>query len=235
MIGREKKFDENRIMERIKAPRIMQICPNEEIYLGNNILYILYRSNDLTYPDVGKVTTKFYPNRPIVEHIWGREVLNNLERFMRMNCPEKDKVVKLIEELCELPDVDVNKIEDIFDRYKNILKPACELYKTCYYIPTEMHMLDIRYYNGQPTRINRSCMKFGIIGFVKEKLTKDQALNIWRMILEELDPTDTIEKITCTLVEGHTRNLKADRYHKKGEIKVDSYPKLNIKKKPYGN
>ena len=221
-------------MERIRAPKIRQLCPKEEMYLGENILYILYKSNDLTYPDVGKVTTKFYKNRPVVEHIWGREVLNNLERFMRINCPEKDRVVKLVEELCGLPNVDVNKIEEIFDRYKNILKPVCQLYKTCYYIPTEMHMLDIRYYNGEPTRINRSCMKFGIIGYVKEKLTKDQALDIWRMILEGLDPTETIENIECILVAEHTRNLKADRYHKKGEIKIDSYAKLNIKKRPYG-
>ena len=77
-------------------------------------------------------------------------------------------------------------------------------------------------------------MKFGIINYVKEKLTKDQALDIWRMILEGLDPTETIENIECILVAEHTRNLKADRYHKKGEIKIDSYAKLNIKKRPYG-
>lgn len=96
-------------------------------------------------------------------------------------------------------------------------------------------MLDIRYYNGEPTIINRSCMMYGIIGFAKGKLTKEQALNIWRMILDGLDPTDTIENIECILVPEHTRNLKADRYHKKGEIKVDSYAKLNVRKRPYGN
>ena len=105
----------------------------------------------------------------------------------------------------------------------------------CYYLPTEMHMLDIRYYNGEPTRINRSRMMYGIIGFAKGKLTKEQALNIWRMIIDGLDPTDTIENIECILVPEHTRNLKADRYHKKGEIKIDSYAKLNVKKRPYGN
>ncbi len=260
MIGYEKNFDEKRIMEKIKAPNIRQICPNEELYFANrhtkqqsavysqttatccpkaeycsdDTLYILYKSNDLTYPDVGKVITKFY-NRPVVEHIWGKEVLNNIEKFLKINCREKDKAIKLIEELCNMPNVDTIKIEDIFNIHKNILKPTCQLYKMCYYLPTEMHMLDIRYYNGEPTRINRSCMMYGIIGFAKGKLTKEQALNIWRVILDGIDPTDTIENIECTLVPEHTRNLKADRYHKKGEIKVDSYAKLNVRKRPYGN
>lgn len=235
MIGYEKNFDEKRIMERINAPKIRQICPDEELYFGDETLYILYKSNDLTYPDVGKVTTKFYRDRPIVEHIWGKEVLNNIEKFLKINCREKDKAIKLIEELCGLSNVDTIKIEEIFDRHKNILKPICQLYKMCYYLPTEMHMLDIRYYNGEPTRINRSCMMYGIIGFTKGKLTKDQALDIWRMILDGLDPTETIENIECVIVSEHTRNLKADRYHKKGEIKVDSYAKLNIRKRPYGS
>lgn len=231
MIGREKKFDESRIMEKIKIPRIKELCPKDELYLANDILYILYKSNDATYPDVGKITTRFY-GRPIFEHIWGIEILNNLERFMKVNCPEKEKVIAMVEELCNLPNIDGNKIEEIFEKYIKILKPVCVLYKICYYLPISLHALDIRVYKGNPTRINRSCMMYGIVNFVKGKLTKKEAMNIWSMIQKELDPTEVLENVSCVSVPEHIRNLKDDRYHKKGDIKVDSYVKLKLKTRP---
>lgn len=206
-------------------------CPNEKLYFIDNTVYILYKSNDDTYPDIGRMTTKYY-NKHMIECYWGTDTMDGLGTFSRFNFKEEDNLVKFVEELAILQDIEENKIEEIFQRYKNALHPVCELYKLCYYLPTLFYALDIRMYKGKPTRINRSFMMPGIINFLKGKMTKDEALHIWNNIAGELEQGETVERFTCTIVEKHQRELKSDRFtNKQGKtIPVDDHPRITKKK-----
>lgn len=223
-------------MKCVIVPRIKEFCPGEEIYLDNiyeeqNILYVLYKIDNDTYPDVGKITTEWY-GKPRFQYYWGRDAINNLEKFLNANIKERDNLVRLIEDLGQLPFAIEIEVENIFEKYRKILFPTCDLYKLCYYLPTMFFALDIRVYKGKPTFIGRSFMYYGIAGFLMGKLTKEEAMNIWKKVVQNLEPGDIIEKITAIPVRDHYKFLKDERFiNKKNEyISVTHHLRLNVKK-----
>lgn len=216
-----KLFDRSRIIERVNPPRIKEICFNEELYEG--ALYLIYKFKDNIYPDVGNITTKFYgKNKPRIERLWAVESLNSLDRFIQSNHNDRDTVAILIEELSMLPEIKVNElvkeIEDIFERYKNILRPTCELYKMCYYWASVCRAADIRIYKGRPTIIKRSFTVYGSIGYILGKFTKGQALDIWSEKFANNLSGEWIKEFKCIPVREHFKELSDERFiHKKGE------------------
>lgn len=126
------EFEEDRVMGYIKSPRIKKFCPQEELYFENgeeyekDIFYILYRINDDTYPDVGKITTALY-NKPMVEYYGRNDTVNSIENFLNFNIKNREHLARLIEELSKLEKTERYKVEEI-SRFKYIHKYVGEIW-----------------------------------------------------------------------------------------------------------
>lgn len=236
MATRKNGYDIRRIMGYIRVPKIEQFCPDEYVYFKDSkIFYILYKRNDYTFPDVAKIIRKkdFY-NRPMLEYYQGNDTTDSIERFRDNNIGNEEIFAKLIEEL-SVKDINYNKIEEIFDRYKNTLKPICALFKLCHYWPILCIGLDIRVYKGKPTVIHRSLVVRDIVAFIRRQITKEQLYKRWPEILERVGIGTTITDVTYVSVSEHEKELKSDVFvHKKGQtISVRPYGKLIISKESF--
>lgn len=157
MAKRKSDYDVRRVMGYIKIPKIKQFCPDEYVYYEDSkIFYMLYKVNDYTFPDIAKIIRKknFY-DRPMLEYYQGSDTTDSVERFRDFNIGKEEIFARLIEEL-SAKDINNNKAEEIFDRYKGTLNPVCALFKMCHYWPILCIALDIRIYKGKPTVIHRS-------------------------------------------------------------------------------
>jgi hypothetical protein len=235
MPTRKNSYDIRKVMGRTRAINIEQFCPGEYIHFKDKTLYMLYKGNDLTFPDVAKIIRKkdFY-NRPILECYQGSDTANNIQRFRDNNIGKEEVFVKLIEELSE-KDMDNNKIEEIFGRYKKTLKPVCGLYKLCHYWPTLRIALDVRVYNGKPTVIHSSLVVRDTVAFIRRQITKEQLNNRWPEVLERVGIGTTITDVKYVSVPEHERELTSDVFVNKKDqiIPVRSYGKLVISKEPF--
>jgi hypothetical protein len=236
-MSKRKNYDKSRVIERIVPPRLRELCPNEKFYFKDNTFYFICKLDENTYPDTAVVTKEYY-NKPMFEHIGIREIVDIVKKFLKTNMEERDKITNMVEELCQLPDMEINNminiIEAIFDKYKNILKPICDTYKLCYLLPTTCRTLDIRRYEGKETILNRTDFVIRIVKYTKGDITEEEALrlDVWyNKILPSISPTDTVKKISCIPVKEYDKKLTSDRFiNKKGEtIKVGRYLRMQKK------
>lgn len=223
-------INENRILKYVALPRIKQLCPKELLYFKKyqkNIVFLIYKTNDITFPDVAKITNKFY-GRPMVEYYYGYDTVDNLEKFLNYNIKSRDELANMVQELSILPTVDNIKLEEIFDDYMQNLGPSCQLYKLIYYLSCVFYALDMRHYEGKPTFLKRSLTVVGIIRWLRGQISKKEVLNMWPKVLETVGPTDRIEKVSHAAVDQYDKELSSERFiHKKGEIiSVRPYVKL---------
>lgn len=224
-----KTFDKKRVMEYIEIPRIEELCPNEQLYFIDKTFYIIYKANDITYPNVGKMVVGPY-GKPMILVFNGIDIINDLETFVGLDIRKKKNVVNLVRELSMLSDIEENKIEKIFEKYINVLIPMCNLYKLCYLIPTMFHALDIRYYKGRQSCFGKALTVLSINQWLNGEIEKKEIFNVWPQILSSIDPSETVRNVSCIHVRGHDRELKSDRFiNKKGHtISVRPHVKLVI-------
>lgn len=234
-MSKRKNYDKSKVLERVVPPRIRELCPNEKLYFTDNTFYFICVLDKDTYPDTAILTREFYNYRPMFEHIGVKEIVYTIKKFLVTNAERRDVVADMFEELCQLPEIEIESvksmIEAIFDKYKNTLKPICETYKICYLLPTTCRALYIRVYKGKPTIINKADFVIRIVRYARGLITEEDALktNVWQeKVLPSIGPTETVKKLIVVPVKPYEKELSDDRYtNKKGEtIKVDHYLRM---------
>lgn len=231
MAKRQNDYDIGRVMGYIRIPKIKQFCPDEYIHHEEEkIFYMLYKTNDDTYPDVAKMIKDFY-DRPMLEYYQGSDTAYSIERFRDFNIGKEEILARLIEELSE-EDISYNKAEEIFNRYKGTLKPICALFKLCHYWPILCIALNIRVYKGKPTVIHKGPVVRDIVAFIRRQITKEQLYNRWPEIIERVGIGTTITNVVYIPVDKHKKKLTSDRFVNKKDqiISVRPYGKLIISK-----
>ncbi len=230
-MAKRTNYDIRRIMGYIRIPNINIFCPDEYVHFKEDYrFYMLYKENDLTFPDVAKITKEFY-GKPMLEYYQGYDTANSIERFRNYNIGKEEVLASLIEEL-SIENIGYNKIDEIFNRYKDTLKPVCDLLKLCNYWPILCIALNNRRYKGKPTVFRRSLVVRDIVAFVRRQITKEQLYHRWPEILERVGIGTTILDVKYNPVKGHEKNLISDKFtNKKGEtISVRPYGRLSIDK-----
>lgn len=169
------------------------------------------------------------------KHIGIVEIKDIVKKFLDDNADKRDMAADMIEELCQLPEMNIeymtDMIETIFGRYEGVLRPVCDTYKLCYLLPTTCRALDIRRYKGRPTVINRSDFVIRIVRYARGLISEEDVLrlDVWReKVLPSIGPADTVVKLSAVSVGEHEKELTADRYtKKKGEtIKIGRYVRM---------
>jgi len=215
-VANMKPFDKRRVMEYIRIPRIKELCPNEQLHFTDKTLYIVYKTNDITYPDVGEMIMGPYGKMMISIH-GGMDMTNAIEDFLGLDIRKRKDVINIIKDLSMLEGIEENGIEKIFEKYRNVLGSICELYKFCYLMVITFHVLETMYYKGKPTCFGKAPTALSINQWLNGKISKEQVFNTWPRILNSIDSSETITSVDCNYIEGYNRELKSDRFvNKKG-------------------
>lgn len=236
-------FDEKRVLKLIRIPKLKDICPKEKSYYSNGTFFIIYNNDDKTYPNVGEIDGKFsklYRKVMIKCYTARIDTLNKIESVMFHNMDKRESFADLVEELSKLHNTknkkieDVNieydKIEEIYEKYKNILAYHCGLYKFCYYWIALCIALDFRIAEGKPTVIHRSLVVKDAIAYLREQIKREDYCKSWEDVKEKVDPSKMITDIEYIPVKGHEKDLSSDRFvNKKGKkIQVEPHGRLKI-------
>lgn len=236
-------FETSRDKKHIQMPKLKDICPKEKSYYRDCTIFLIYKDDDLTYPNVGKIDeelSKVYHKIMIKCYIAKRDTVDIIQNILSSNVDKRESFATLVEELSKLHDtenkkiedveIEYHKIEDIYERYKNVLVPACDLYKFCYYWISLCIALDFRVSEGRPTFIRRSLIVKDAIDVIRGYITSEEFGKSWDDVKDRIDPTKMITDIKHIPVKGHEKELHSDRFvHKKGEkIPVRPHVKLRI-------
>lgn len=236
-------FDQKRIVKQIRIPKLKEICPKEKSYYRDNTFFIIYNNNDKTYPNVAEIDgdlSKTFHNVKIKCYTASRDTLDQIESVMFHNMDKRAIFANLVEELSKLHNTtnkkieDVNieydKIEEIYEKYKNILANPCGLYKFCYYWIALCIALDFRVVDGKPTVIHRSLIVKDVLAYLREQMKREDYCNSWDDVKEKVDPSKMITNIEYIPVKPYEKELNSDRFvNKKGKkIQVEAHGKLKI-------
>ena len=228
-----KRFHGDRVIRRVEIPRIKEFCPNQKIYLKNNTIFMIYRVLDHAYPDIVEITENFlhiYDDPMIKCYVSNKDTADIIEKLIASNINERENLGEMIKELSLIKDLDNKKIDDVYEKYKNILGPACLLYKFCYYWVALCVALDIRIFKGVLTVIHRSLAVRDGIAYAKGSISKEEYGKSWEEMRERVGPTETITDMKYVPVEGYVKELTSDVFtHKKGQtIPVKPHGKIVI-------
>jgi hypothetical protein len=196
---------------------------------------MIYRNNGKTFPSIGEIdgeTSDVYKSTRIKCYLSKRDTLDIIEEVMFPNIEKRAILADLIEELSKLHDtenkkiedveIEYDKIEEIYDQYKEYFSDHCVLYKMCYYVCGLCIALDFRVYDGKPTVIKRSLIVKDMLTYLREQMKREKFGDSWGDVLEKIDPSERITDIKNIYVKGHEK-------HKNGKkIKVGPYVRLDI-------
>jgi hypothetical protein len=230
-----KRFYENRVIERVKIPRMKEICPNEKMYFRDGTVFMLYKVLNDTYPDIVEITEDFRDiyKRPMIKcYVANRDTEAIIDNMILSNVGKRENIAELMRELSKLDKIDNSKIDEIFDKYKSILGPVCQLYRFCYYWVALCVSLDIRIFENKPTVIHRSLAVRDGIAYARGEMTKEEYGKSWSEIIDRVGPTETITDMKCIHVEGYEKDLTSDVFtHKKGQtVPVRPHERIVITK-----
>lgn len=239
-------LEKNRVEKYIQVPKIKEICPKEKLSFSDNTVFMIYKDDDLTYPNVGEIDRELSSiyHKPMIKcYIAKRDTADILENILFPNIKERENLAVFIEELSKLNIVDrskINKIDDIniehdkiyeiYERYKDILAPACNIYRFCYYWVPLCISLDVRVFKGKPTVIHRSLIVRDAAAFIRGQIEKEEYGTSWEDVKNSVDPAEMITDVKYVTVREHERELKSDRFtHKKGEkVPVKRHGKIRV-------
>lgn len=225
----------HRVLKSIKIPRLKEICPKTKSYYSNGTFYMIYKNNGKTFPSIGEIdgeTSEVYKSTRIKCYLSKKDTLDIIEEVMFPNIEKRATLADLIEELSKLHNTENKKIEDleieydkiekIYNQYKEHFSDRCTLYKLCYYVCGLCITLDFRFYEGKPTVIKRSLMVKDMLAYLREQMKREKFGDSWGGVVEKIDPSERITDIKNIYVKGHEK-------HKNGKkIKVDPHVRLNI-------
>lgn len=230
-----KRFYTNRVIERVKIPRMKEICPKEKVYFRDGTVFMLYKVREDIYPDIVEITDELrdvYKYPMIKCYMSNKDTADIIENLILSNINERENLAELMRELSKLDKVDNSKIDEIFEKYKSILVPICGLYRFCYYWVALCVALDIRTFENKPTVIHRSLAVRDGIAYARGQITKEEYGKSWPEMRDRVGPTETITDIKCVPIDEYEKELKSDVFtHKKGQtVKVKSHEKIIITK-----
>lgn len=236
-------FDRNRVRKQISMPRLKDICPEEKSFYSDGTFYIIYKNDDKTYPNVGEIDEDFSSTykKPMIKcYIAKEDTLNIIDNILFRNIDKRESFATLVEELSKLHDtknkviaeikIEYEEIEKIYEEYKDILVPACDLYKFCYYWAPLCIALDFRVIDGSPTVIHRSMIVRDAIAYIRDQISRDEFGNSWDALRDRVDPTKMITDVKWVPVKPYEKELKSDRFvNKKGEkVPVEAHGRLIV-------
>jgi len=229
-------FEPHRVLINIKIPKLKEICPKTKSYYRNGTFYMIYKNNGKTFPSIGEIdgeTSDVYKSARIKCYLSTKDTLDFIEGVIFQNIENRSILANLIEELAKLHDtenkeikdieIEHDKIEEIYNRYKEYFSDHCALYKLCYYICGLCITLDFRIYEGKPTVIKRSLIIKDILAYLREQIKREKFGDSWGDVMEKIEPSEYITDIKNIYVKGYEK-------HKNGKkIKVDPHVRLDIK------
>lgn len=236
-------FEESRVKKCVKIPRLKDICPKEKSYYSDGTFFIIYKDDDKTYPNVAEIDgkiSKLYRKVMIKCYTARKDTLDQIESVMFHNMNKRAIFADLVEELSKLHNtknkkieyvnIEYYKIEEIYEKYKNMLANPCSLYKFCYYWVTLCIALDFRVAESKPTVIHRSLVVKDAIAYLREQIKREDYCKSWNDVREKVDPSKMITNIEYIPVKGHEKDLNSDRFvNKKGKkIQVEPHGRLKI-------
>lgn len=229
-------FEKRRVLKSIKIPKLKEICPKTKSYYRNGTFYMIYKNNGDTFPSIGEidgVTTEVYKSPRIKCYLSKKDTLDIIEVVMFPNIEKRAILANLIEELSKLHntenkkiedvDIEYDKIEEIYNRYKDNFSGHCALYKLCYYICGLCITLDFRIYEGKPTVIKRSLIVKDTLAYLREQMKREKFSDSWGDVVEKIDPSEYITDIKPIYVKGHEKYINGKK------IKVEPHVRLDIK------
>jgi hypothetical protein len=222
-------------MERVKIPRIRDICPAKKVYFQDSTVFMLYKVMNDTYPDIVEMTEELrdvYKSPMVKCYVANRDTADIIEKMILSNIDKRENLAELMRELSKIDAVDDSNIEKIFERYKSILGPICGLYRFCYYWIALCVALDIRIFENKQTVIHRSLAVRDGIAYARGEITKEEYGKSWSEMRDRVGPTETITDMKCVSVDEYEKELNSDVFtHKKGQtIQVKSHEKIIITK-----
>lgn len=228
-------FDIYRVLANIKIPKLKEICPKTKLYYSNGTFYMIYKNKGDTFPSIGEIdgeTTEIYKSARIKCYLSRKDTLDIIEEVMFPNIEKRAILANLIEELSKLhntenkkiEDIEIehDKIEEIYNRYKEHFSDHCALYKLCYYICGLCITLDFRIFEGKPTVIKRSLIVKDILAYLREQMKREKFGDSWGDVMEKIGPSEYVTNIKNIYVKGHERNKDGKK------IKVDPHVRLDI-------
>jgi hypothetical protein len=225
----------NRILKSIKIPKLKEICPETKSYYSNGTFYMIYKNNGKTFPSIGEIdgeTTEVYRSARIKCYLSKKDTLDAIEEVMFPNIEKRAILADLIEALSKLHntenkkiedvEIEYDKIEEIYNQYKEHFSDHCALYKLCYYVCGLCIALDFRTYEGKPTVIKRSLIVKDILAYLREQMKREKFGDSWGDVLEKIDPSEYITGIKPIYVKGHEKTKNGKK------IQVEPHVRLSV-------
>jgi len=228
-------FEKHRVLKNIQIPKLKEICPKEKSYYSNGTFYMIYKDDDNTFPNIGEIDEKFskiYRNVRIRCYPAKRDTLYMIEKIMFTNIEKRAIFADLVEELSKLHNTENNKIkevkiehdkiEEIYNRYKENFSNHCTFYKFCYYWCGLCIALDFRIFKGRHTVIKRSLIVKDALTYLREQIKREKFGDSWDDVVKKIDPSERITDIKNIYVRRHEKNKNGKK------IKVEPHVRLDV-------
>lgn len=240
-------FEDKRVLKLIKLSRFSEICPGERCYYTNKTFYIIYDNKGNAHPNVAEIDGFFSDLRRKVMikcYLGKKDSLKIVESILFPNIENREHVANLVLELSELHDtqnktiqevvIEYDKIEKIYEKYKDIITPSSELYKFCYYWATLCIALDFREIENKRigdkrTVIGRSLVVKDVLAVIRSQMKRENFGNSWPEVMKRVKGK-IVKSIRYKDVNRYKKKLSSDKFvNKKGDIvSVESHGKLSI-------
>ncbi len=233
-------FDDKRVLKKISIPRLKEICPNDKCYYSDKTFYLIYKNNDKVFPNPSEIERYFSEKRRKIYikcYIGREDTLVIINKLLCHNIKRRKDFANLVEELSLLHDtknkriqdvvIEFDKIEAIYEKYNDILKPNNILYKFCYYWITLCIALDFREIDGKPTVIHRSLIVKDGIAYLREQIRREDFGNSWNDVIERVGPTKTVTDINYYPVKEYERISSGKK------ISVERHGRLSVTTEEY--
>lgn len=208
-------FEESRVFNKVIIPNLKSICPKEKSYYSDGTFFIICKNDDKVFPNVCMIDghlSELYRKTMIKCYISARDSVTIIESILFPNIEKREIFASMVEELSALHDtegkkledvvIEYDKIEEIYGRYKDHLKPVCNLYIFCYYWPCLCIALDFREIEGKPTVIHRSLIVKDALALVRQQIRREDYCDSWDDVKEKAGPSEMITDIKHYTVTG---------------------------------
>lgn len=241
-------FEDKRVLKRIKMPRLKEICPDEKCYYSDGTYYIIFDNAGNAHPNVAEIdgVMSYERHKPMVKcYLRSEDSLKIIENILFPNIDKREIFAQLVLELSELHntknkkigevEIEYERIEKIYDKYKKLLVNPSDLYIFCYYWITLCIALDYRKIENKKTEdkstvIGRSLIVKDAVAVIRQQIKREDFGKSWPEVVARVEPGETITSIDYKPVKGYEKRLNANRFvNKKGKkISVEPCVKLTI-------
>ena len=240
-------FEDKRVLKQIKIQRLSEICPGERCYYTDKTFYVIYDNSGNAHPNIAEIDGHLSDclRKVMIKCYLGKnDSLKIVESILFPNIENREHVANLVLELSELHDtqnkkiqeveIEYDKIEKIYEKYKDIIAPSPVLYKFCYYWATLCIALDFREIENKRigdkrTVIGRSLIVKDTLAVIRSQMKRENFGNSWPEVMKRAKGK-TVKSIRYKDVGKYKKRLNSDKFvNKKGDIiSVEPHGKLSI-------